>query len=392
MKNRLIPIVLIYSCIALKSEAQSFNFKQGSFTSDAYLVELPYENVNDKIIIKVEVKGKQRRFLLDTGAPLAISQQLFEELKPAVLTKQTIRDINQKKDSLLFIQMDSLKIGDVYATGIPAIVLKSNLILECLKLDGFLGSNVLQNSVIQFDTQNQKIRIANDTSNLNLKGIEAENLTLDSQGSPFLKFKIGKKISEYAMFDSGSDVFYSMAHGKVQKMKRAKDFEVIHTATGSNQVGLYGVAGNEETYLLRIPFAQLNGVRVHSIISETSTNSYSRLGSSILKYGLLTIDYKMKTFYFKPYAENTTYQSDEFQINPTFSGNKFLIGKIWEKELEKIVNLGDEIIAIDDINLSNISVCDMLTGILRQENTQRKLDVKRKDGSTVSVTISKIKY
>lgn len=386
MKKQYILIVILLF-LALALHAQTFDFKTGSFTANEYSIALPYQIVNDKIIVEVEIKGKKRKFLLDTGAPLAISQELFEELRPTILTKQIVRDINQKTDSLLFVRVDSLKIGGVFGMGIPAIVLKENLIMDCLNVEGFLGSNALQNSVIQFDSQNQLIRIANSTSKLNLDGLTGSDVLLDNQGSPFLKFNIGKKISEYVMFDSGSDVFYSMAHGKVKKFRKAKDFTIIHQAVGSNQVGLYGMDNSEETSLLRIPFVRLNGVSINNIISESSNNNNSRIGSGILEYGVLTLDYKMKKSYFKPFAENTEFKNRQFQINPTFVDNKLCVGKIWTKELEEVVSIGEEIISIDDIRVDSLTLCDAITGAIPKGSKQRKIEVKKGNGAVLSINV-----
>lgn len=386
MKKKHILIVILL-CLTLVIHAQTFDFKAGSFTVNEYFIELPYQNVNNKIIVEVEIKRKKRRFLLDTGAPLAISQELFEELKPTILTKQVIRDINQKTDSLLFVRIDSLKIGEVFGIGIPAIVLNDNLIMDCLNVDGFLGSNALRNSVIQFDSQNQVIRIADSVSKLNTEGLTASDMLLDNQSSPFLKLNIGKKISEYVIFDSGSDVFYSMAHGKVKKFSKAKDFTIINQATGCNQIGLYGMANSEETSLLRIPFITLNAVRIDNIISETSNNNNSRIGSAFLEHGVLTLDYKMKKSYFKKSAENAEFKNRQFQINPTYIDNKLCVGKIWMKELEQVVSIGDEIISIDGIRVDSLTLCDAITGAIPKGSAQRKIDLKKSNGAIISINV-----
>jgi hypothetical protein len=224
-----------------------------------------------------------------------------------------------------------------------------------------------------------------------MQGQTGSDILLDNQGSPFLKFNIGKKISEYVMFDSGSDVFYSMARSKVNKFSKAKDFTIIHQAVGSNQVGLYGVANSEETSLLRIPFAELNGVRINTIISETSNNNNSRIGSGVLAYGALTLDYKMKKAYFRPFTENIEYKNDQFQLSPTFINNKLCVGKIWSKELEEIINVGDEIISINTIRVDSLSLCDAITGAIPKGDLQRKVEIKKQNGSNITITIEKIK-
>jgi hypothetical protein len=385
-------LVVAFLCIALDTHAQTFEFRAGNFTVDEYLIELPYQNVNDKIIVEVDLNGKKRRFLLDTGAPLAISQKVFEELKPTPLARSPIRDINGKTDSLLLVRVDSLKIGDVYANGIPALVLNDNPILTCLNLDGFLGSNVLRNSVVQFDSKNQVVRIADQISKLPVDGLEGNDMLLDKQASPFLKLNLGKKISEYVIFDSGSDVFYSMAHGKIKKFKKSKDFTVLYRSSGSNQIGLFGVAERDETAMLAIPVVELNGAHINKIISETSNNSNSRIGSGVLAYGTLTLDYKMKKSYFKPFEANADFLSNPFELNPTFINNKLCVGKIWTKELAKLTANGDEIISVDGIRTDSISLCDAIRGALPKNGPNRTVEIKKKDGSAITIQVEKIKW
>ncbi len=40
-------------------------------------------------------------------------------------------------------------------------------------------------------------------------------------------FEHREKISEFVLFDSGSDDFYSMANEKIAKFRKAKDFKII---------------------------------------------------------------------------------------------------------------------------------------------------------------------
>lgn len=290
----------------------------------------------------------------------------------------------------MVVRIDSLKIGTTYATGVPAIILKSNLISDCLQLDGFLGSNLFQHSAIQLDSRSQVIRVADSTSKLNVEDEAGDELLVDQQGSPFLKLRIGRRISEVVMFDSGSDVFYTMAHAKIKRLSKANDFTIIHKATGSNQMGLYGVADKEETFLLRLPVVQLNYARINNVISETSSNRNSRVGAAILHYGILTLDYKMKRYYFRPYAESTEYQSREFQISPTFIENKLCIGKIWTKELEDQVAVGDQIISVNDVQVDRISICDAINGAIPKSDSLLRMEIKKKAGTSVMLTIKRI--
>ena len=383
---------LILSCFAIVLQGQTFDFNKGGFIANNYFIELPFQNINEKIIIEVEVGGKERRFIVDTGAPLVISGELFEELKCTVLSKQGVEDINQKKDSLLFVSVDSLKIGGNYLTGIPAIVLPDNLIMDCLNVDGFIGSNVLRNSVIQFDAKNKIIKITDNLSKLNLDVLTGHDLMLDQQSSPYFKFNIGKKISEFVLFDSGSDEFYSMANMKIEKFIKAKDFKIIYKTYGANTIGMTGLANNEETSLLHIPFVNLNGTRIDNVISESNNDINSRIGTKILQYGKLTIDYKNKKSFFENFAENNEFENSQLQISANYINNNFCIGKIWTKELEQKVKIGDKIVLINGVNVENITICEAIINSPLKGNSNFIIDVKKNNGEIVSLVVDKIEW
>jgi len=391
--NRMKYIFAIgFLCFAICLQGQTIDLNQGNFIANDYFIELPYQNINDKIIIEIELGGKKRKFIVDTGAPLVLSKALFEALNCPVLSKQPVSDINQKKDSLLFVRVDSLKIGSNYLTGIPAVVLNNNVIMDCLGIDGFIGSNVLRNSIIQFDAKNETIRITNDLSKLNVGGSNGADLMLDQQSSPYLKFNIGKKISEFALFDSGSDEFYSMAHGKIKKFIKAKDLKIMAKSNGSNTMGMTGVGNYEETALLYMPFVKLNGVQIDHIVSESNNDLNSSIGVEILQYGKLTIDYKNKKCYFENYETTNEFKNDQLQISPNYINNSLCIGKIWNKELAGKVTIGDKIVSINGVNVENMTMCEALTKPSLKGNANTKLDVKKSTGEIISIVIDKVTW
>ena len=384
-------LALICSFFVLSCFGQNSDLNNGNFVNPDYFIELPFQKINNKIIVDVELGGKKRKFLMDTGAPMVISKELFNELNYAVLSKQKISDINQNIDSLLVVKLDSLKIGNNIITEIPAIVLTNNIIMDCLEVDGFIGSNALRNSVIQFDTKNQRIIITNNSAKLNLELLQGNDIMLDQQSSPYLKFNIGEKISEFALFDSGSDEFYSMANEKIEKFRKAKDFTIIYKSSGSNTLGMAGFGNSKETSLMFMPFIKLNGAKIHNIISESSNDVNSRIGVKMLDYGKLTLDYKNKKCFFEPYANYQDFESNQLQISLNFIDNHLCIGKIWTKELSQQVQIGEKIISINDTNVENMTICEAIKNPPLNGSSIFKIVVKKNNGEFATIEIGKIK-
>ncbi len=384
-----LALICLHYCLA--SFGQNLDLNNGNFVNPDYYIELPFQKINNKIIVDVEIGGKKRKFILDTGAPMAISKELFNELKYTVLSKQNISDINQNMDSLLIVKVDSLKMGYNFITEIPAIVFNNNLIMDCLKVDGLIGSNALRNSVIQFDTKNQIIRITNSISKLKLDLLQGNDIMLDQQSSPYLKFNIGAKISEFVLFDTGSDEFYSMADKKIEKFRKAKDFKIIYTSNGSNTLGMAGFANSKETSLMFIPFIKLNGVKIDNIISESNNDINSRIGVKMLDYGKLTLDYKNKQCFFEPYSNNQEFENNQLQISLNFIDNHLCIGKIWTKELNQQVEIGAKIISINNKNVENMNLCEAIKNPPLNGSSIFKIDVKKNNSKFVTIEIEKIK-
>jgi len=384
-------LALICSFFVLASFGQNLDFNNGNFVNPDYFIELPFQKINNKIIVDVELGGKKRKFILDTGAPMVISNKLFNELNYTVLSKQKISDINQNTDSLLLVKVDSLKIGNNFITELPAIVLANNLIMDCLEVDGFIGSKALRNSVIQFDIKNQIMIITNNISKLKLDLPIGNDIMLDQQSSPYLKFNIGAKISEFVLFDTGSDEFYSMANEKIEKFRKAKDFKIIYKSSGSNTLGMAGFANSKETSLMFMPFIKLNGVKIDNIISESNNDINSRIGVKMLDYGKLTLDYKNKKCFFEPYSNNQEFENNQLQISLNFIDNHLCIGKIWTKELNQQVEIGDKIISINDINVDNMTICEAIKNPPLNGSFIFKIVVKKNNGELATIEIEKIK-
>ena len=77
MKLKLILTLLIVF-VSQFFVAQNVDFDKGTILQKKYYEVIQYESVYDKIIIPVTINGKNYRFLLDTGAPNLISNEVMK--------------------------------------------------------------------------------------------------------------------------------------------------------------------------------------------------------------------------------------------------------------------------------------------------------------------------
>lgn len=387
--NKLLLVLIASLFFVSNSKAQAFDFNQGGFQEENYLVELPYENIRGKIVVTVLVSGQPKRFILDTGAPMAISERVYQEINPPIFSKQEISDINNKKDSLVIVLLNDLKLNNSLISGIPAVVIKDGILKECFDVDGFIGSNALRNSVIQFDSKSKIIRIASDISKLNISAAKETDIVLDRQSSPILKIKIGKNISEMLIFDSGADEFYSMSNENLKKFKKAKGFEILAESDGSNSIGLYGVADNTRTFRLAIPSLIFNEVEISDVVAESHSDENSRIGAKVLDYGIFTIDYQKRKSYFEPFEQHLKSNEKFWTVNPSFMEGKLVVGKIWTKEIKKMISIGDPIVSINGMSTAGMTICDVLMKLSLDTLMKATIEVKTKSGQIETIEIAK---
>lgn len=361
--TRFLCLFLLF-LIPIQNKAQSVSLNQGGTTQKDYFAEIPYENYNNKLIIPVVIENKTYRFLLDTGAPCVITTELCKVLQPKFLANINTTDANGKSDSLKMVSIKELKLGNITFQDTPAMVFDNKLIFDCFKIDGFIGSNILRNSILQFSSVKQSIIITDSPSRLNLKKKQASKLSLvDIQSNPYIEVNLKNKNkgSDMTLFDSGMNNLYDMSLRAYEILKENDLFTDVEEGYGNATIGIFGNSGGTRNYRYTVPKIAISGTTFENATIETTNDENSRIGAELINHGLVTVDYKNKYFYFEPYKESYNLQEKQFGFKPTVINDKLVVGIIWDDAIKGIVGIGDEIVQIDDINYENVTVCEIIT-------------------------------
>lgn len=386
-------VIAIFSLLILTQICfgqTTFSLNEGGSNQTDYFSSISYENINGKIILNVKIKERAYRFILDTGAPTSISSELFDELNPSLITKIQTSDANNKTDSLSVVRLNDIKIGNANFTNIPTLVIKDNNIFKCFQIDGFIGSNLLRNSIVQIDNKTKNIIITNDDKKLTLNPKLSSDLILDNQSSPIITIylKNKKKAKEQLLLDLGMNGFYDLSLNHFNLFSKYEIFKVLATAKGSNSMGLFGIAEDTLQYRFLLPQMEINNFKISNISAETTIDDNSRIGSKILEYGIVTIDYKNKKFYFTPLNKNDIDASEKkFPIDFVPRNNKLFVSFVWDKDITNKISKGDQIIAIDDISYENISICDLITKppIFKEKNSVKLITLDNKSNKVETI-------
>lgn len=373
---------LCFLLIATPFYSQNINFNMLSINKKKYFEEIEYKMVNEKIIVPVEINNKTYHFLLDTGAPNVISKKLLDELNITKIEKIEVSDANDKKDSLQLVTVPSIKIGTLIFENSAALVndLDNHPVLKCYNIDGFIGSNLLQKSILKIDKKQNKIIITDDIKQLNIKSKPLKLKLIGSQKAPYAEVKLSGKnnndVYEDVLIDTGMDGFYEMSNRVYNAFLKYNITEEISKSVGSSGMGLFGNPASKEQILFKLNTFNFNTTSFNNVTANTTDDNNSRVGLEILNYGNIIIDFKSKKFYFE--AEKSI-NLDELtpKYSATIVDNKYVIGFVWDSELKEKIKFGDEIVRMDNFVLNQMTICDILKlKKYRERNASHELEIK----------------
>lgn len=378
--------------LPLCSFTQNINFNQGSVNSKDYFEEIKYELVFGKIILPITINGQNYRFMLDTGAPNIFSNTILKENNLIIGDSINISDANNQNDSMKSVIVPQLKIGNLTFENQAGLVYdfeKHNL-LKCFGIDGIIGSNLFRMSIFKINSQNKTITITNNIKRLKIEKKPIKMVLINNQLSPYVKLKFfgkdRKKASDMVLVDTGMDGLYDMSKRAFSIFEKLDIFSVLATSTGIGDIGIFGSGVASEQKLVRVETTMLNHYELKNMVLSTTSDNNSRIGLDFLKHGNLTFDFINKKFYFEPISNVELKAVPKFQTS--LQNDKVVIGLIWDENLKRVMNSGDEVISIDQVNISEMSLCNYLSHKKNWKNKSNySLTIKNKENKITTIAI-----
>ncbi len=391
--KKVISIVLL--CIVTQSFGQKNIFKGELITPKKYYTEINFNFISEKIIIPVVIENKTYRFLFDTGAPNLISAKLQKAIKTTSIKNINVRDASNKQNSMALVSIPQITLGHVTFKNCPTLVdkSKSNLIFDCFEIDGIIGSNMLQKSIVQIDLKQKIIRLTDTKKKLTLNKKNAAKLYLiGGQKSPYIwiHLKGNKNTREQLLIDTGMKGFYDLSLEHFDILQKNNAFKINNEGFGSKSIGLFGAADKNKHYRVTADIFKVNNTIFKNVITETTNDNNSRIGSEILKYGMMTIDFLNKKFYFDSYKSTIDLQEKVLGFSPTIINNKLVVGMVWDEALKNEISFGDEIITLNALEVNSIPICDFITSkaIYNRKDTI-ELTTKNSEGILKTIIVKK---
>jgi hypothetical protein len=365
--------------------------------TDSFLVEIPYEYINQKIIIPVEINNKEYRFCFDTGSRTVIRSKIKSEILSTVQSEVGdwfITDGNNQSHLMSSILIDSLSIGGIHFKNVEALTdTIHHEVWQCFDFDGYIGSELLQEYIVQIDSTDNKIRFAKDIHALSLNNKEAQEMVLiGNQGSPYiwLQFdKTEKPFKDFVLVDTGMHGIYNLSLDTYERLLKNQRIELLAKSKGASTISAFGLGEIKEQFLFHFPSFSIGNFTINNYIDNGTHNPSSRIGSKLLEYGSLTFDFINEKFYFDTKKDHIDLNDIVLPFFPTSLNKKMIVGIVWQEELKSKIQFGDQILEVDGRDLTKEDFCTLFFNpIFDRKKKEYKIKFKNHQDSIFTLNIN----
>jgi|GEM_PF-1376587 len=371
--RKFISLLLLLPMLCCHPDSKA---KWQNYFSNNQVQEIEVAVYSNSILVPVNIGGKVRNFLLDTGSPTFISPDLSKELKLEI-SNDSISALdyygNSRKIPTTIIP--ELTLGNTKYENIKASITRPiQSFKPCNReIDGYLGSDFFTEKVLQIDIKNQMIRISSSIENIDLEEHQASNFDFlsEKQNTPLIYIYFpGEKAAEQVMFDTGSNNdFYRMRMSTLTQLLEAgilaHNYIVDTLDQTANRAGVFGKQKDSVNFQLELDTIQFIGTKIaHCPATTFSGGVKSVAGAPFLNLGIITLDYKNRRFYFQPYSKEPISLAPPFGMHLTHQNNRFVVHKIRPNSTAEIngIKQGYVLKEVNTIMMDSLSQCELIKG------------------------------
>ena len=363
MKNPLLTI-LVSLFLPATGTAQMHRYNPNFTLSEKNFCDtIPIEMVDGQLFLDVEMNGKTRRFLLDTGSSQGMIYQGTELEGCVELGNMISHDANNHADTVKVVtlppfRMGNLQIGHYVATVLPRPAVRP-------KHDAIIGFDLFNRGLYaKIDTQ-KGILILTDRKNT-FKEEEKTGYSVKYKLKWFVPYLMVSPFINHmdeVLFDTGFRQFFTMNKGSFvthleNDLSRLNkhlgtniERQIEGRAKGQFSIGAFGAEKADEVVFLRLDRLKWNNFSFLDVRCIT-TQGASKIGSPLLNHGALIINPTKKRLTLLPYngTDSITIGNEQMSVAFVPVNGRAVVGLIWEgsEAYQAGLRQGDIILRIDE--------------------------------------------
>lgn len=309
---------------------------------------IPFDYIDGKIIINVDIKNKKYNFIFDTGALTIISSELKGSLneKKSNLVFNAIDANNAKSTMDLFstseLKIDNLKFKNINFSFADISWMDSR---ACKKISGIFGANMMNDKVWRIDFKSKTIIISDKVIEGSAQSVSIPFSEENFTHVPTINVNIRKQ-NFNVVFDTGSGSGFTLDSKSYQLVK---DNNFL-TFEGLLSQSLNSISKGERQ--LDIMEVEVNNNVLGTQIVDTSSDSRNLMGTRCMENFIIDLDFVNKKIVIITTDKTPEYNNFGIAFAPV-ENHLVIVNKLKIPELSEL-NVADKVIKVNDIDVSKI--------------------------------------
>ena len=354
--------LLLNGCSSLK---RLKTVTQGNTVQRDYIEEIPFEFIDNQIILQVEINDNFYPFIFDTGNDLtSIDLSLLDQIDyKSNNVNYTISDASNIARTNEYLSINKLSIGGIEFKNIGAQTTDFSHFKQvnaCNHYVGIIGSNLMRKAKWEIDYQNKILKITDNIENFI---IPEDAITFKTNsgnyGSADIKISINEIEGKFT-FDTGYSGFI---HAGMELFDRINATKKINykKRTGINSMNAHGFT-TSTIYKSRIEKIEVGNIKLSAQIVDFEDNRSKLLGNAFFKHFLITLDWENEIIYLQKRINFEKPEINTYQLifYPNYSTNKIETYAYWsDYDLETPIELNSTFLSLNGIDVSNFETSEL---------------------------------
>ncbi len=333
---------------------------------------IKFENLVGLIKIPIQINGKEKYFMFDTGAEItAIREDNTSTLDITHCSRKKIKDANNHVTTQSTYVVQSLKFGNSDISNLSVVTFPNSPLFNCLGIEGIIGIDIIKRFdwLVDFDKK-QIVKI--DPSDT-IKGF-SDFVAMDFHKNklrPGIKLKIGNKVVDF-LFDSGSNTntIDKKCYGKI-KDEIVQSYEAITTMSGASSMGKQ----SKESLIIVNTQPENLDLRKHRTLFNTISVGENKIGNEFWGHNQIFLSWTKNKLLFR--VVNTE-KEKTFSVFFKILNDSIIVNSLTftEQIIKSGVKVNEKVKSINGKSFTDY--CELLRyQLLTKENT---LTVELQDG------------